>query len=180
MVLDRDLLDQAESAARDLANAERQALLSRAEYHTALRRLHLGGASLREIAEALSLSHQRVQQIVTAAGGSWWSRVWRMRNVTRDAVCTWCGRPPSEVKKLIAGPNVYICDGCVAAAERAIDGAAGGTGALRRAKRGAATACAFCRKRGSAERSLLRGPANICSACLRMCREILDNRAASG
>ena len=79
MVLDRDLLARATAAGNELAEAERKALLSRAEYHTAIRRLHLGGGSFREIAQALALSHQRVQQIVNEAGGSWWSRVWRMR-----------------------------------------------------------------------------------------------------
>ena len=27
--------------------------------------------------------------------------------------CTFCGKSHQEVKKLIAGPNVYICDECV-------------------------------------------------------------------
>jgi ATP-dependent Clp protease ATP-binding subunit ClpX len=36
---------------------------------------------------------------------------------TRDANdrrCAFCGRPRQEVRKLVAGPNVYICDRCVA------------------------------------------------------------------
>src|SRR2546425_707069 len=78
------------------AEAERQALLARGDYHTVVRRLHLGGGSLREIAQALGLSHQRVQQIVKGAGGSWWQRVWRTRMVGRDAVCTFCDRSSSE------------------------------------------------------------------------------------
>ena len=28
--------------------------------------------------------------------------------------CTFCGKPKTEVKKIIAGPGVYICDVCVA------------------------------------------------------------------
>ncbi len=28
--------------------------------------------------------------------------------------CSFCGRPQSEVRRLIAGPGVYICDSCVA------------------------------------------------------------------
>jgi ATP-dependent Clp protease ATP-binding subunit ClpX len=27
--------------------------------------------------------------------------------------CSFCGRPETEVAKLVAGPGVYICDGCV-------------------------------------------------------------------
>ncbi|MCB9676231.1 MAG: hypothetical protein H6737_14005 [Alphaproteobacteria bacterium] len=28
--------------------------------------------------------------------------------------CSFCGKASTEVKKLIAGPSVYICDECVA------------------------------------------------------------------
>jgi ribosome-binding protein aMBF1 (putative translation factor) len=122
MVLDQELVKRAKAAGSRLAEAERQAQLARADYHTLVRRMHLAGGSLREIAQELTLSYQRVQQIVDAAGGTWWKRIWRTRNVKRDAVCTFCGRPPSEVAKLIAGPNVYICDECVAFAEHAVAG----------------------------------------------------------
>ena len=27
--------------------------------------------------------------------------------------CSFCGKPQDQVKRLIAGPNVYICDECV-------------------------------------------------------------------
>ena len=29
-------------------------------------------------------------------------------------VCSFCGKSQKEVKKLIAGPTVYICDECIA------------------------------------------------------------------
>jgi hypothetical protein len=128
MTLDSELLEKANAAGSQLAESERKTLLARAEYHTAIRRLHLAGASLREIAQALALSHQRVQQIVNQAGGSWWQRVWRTRSRKRDAVCTYCGNPPSEVAKLIAGPDVFICDRCVTAAERTLEEARRGNG----------------------------------------------------
>ena len=43
--------------------------------------------------------------------------------------CSFCGRPAADVGRLIAGPGVYICDGCVALcdtilAEHAGDGPA--------------------------------------------------------
>ena len=39
---------------------------------------------------------------------------------TKELECSFCGKKNSEVKKLIAGPNVYICDECVAVCERVI------------------------------------------------------------
>ncbi|HTP29765.1 MAG TPA: ClpX C4-type zinc finger protein [Anaeromyxobacteraceae bacterium] len=174
MVMDEELLKKAHAAGSRLTEAERQAQLARAEYHTAVRRLHLAGGSLREIAQALAMSHQRVQQIVSVAGGTWWQRVWRTRNVKRDTVCTFCNRPPSEVSKLIAGPDVYICDACVVHAERTLGGAArSGTLAADRRK----TRCSFCGKRSTTERRLATGAtASVCGECLRLCRQILDDR----
>jgi hypothetical protein len=28
--------------------------------------------------------------------------------------CSWCGKPEGEVRKLLSGPGVQICDGCIA------------------------------------------------------------------
>lgn len=175
MTADPNLLEQARRTGARLAEAERDVLLARADYHTAIRRLHLAGASLREIAQALALSHQRVQQIVEAAGGSWW-QVWRRRRASPDAVCSWCQRPPGEVEKLIAGPRVFICDACAAAAERALRGEARAPGSLKATERGAR--CDFCRKRATTSRPVVSGARNVCGECLRVCREILDSRTA--
>ena len=173
MTLDQALLDKARTEADRLADTERQALLAKADYHAAVRRLHLGGASLREIAEALSISHQRVQQIVDASGGSWWQRVWKSRNV-RDAACTYCGRPPAEVDKLIAGPNVYICDRCVGQAEA---GTAGRASASFKPGSGLSKRCGFCSRGTRGARRVLTGlRANICTDCLDQCRRILEAR----
>ena len=172
MTLDQALLDKARAEAGKLAEAERQALLTKADYHAAVRRLHLGGGSLREIAEALGISHQRVQQIVDATGGSWWQRVWKSRN-TRDAICTFCDRPPGEVAKLIAGPHIYICDRCVAGAEAA---ATRSSAEFRRA-RGLTKRCGFCSRATRGQRTVLAGlRANVCTDCVEQCRHILDDR----
>jgi hypothetical protein len=172
MTADTNLLEKARAAGAALAEAERQVLMSRAEYHTAIRRLHQAGGSLREIADGLSLSHQRVQQIVSAAGGSWW-QLWRGRRGKRDAVCTWCDRPPSEIAKLIAGPNVFICDDCIAAAEKRLRSP---RATVERGLQPARVShrCGFCSRRANRDRSLVLGATSICSDCLRACREILD------
>ena len=48
----------------------------------------------------------------------------------KQLACSFCGKSAAEVSKLAAGPKVYICDACVAAASRIIhdsDGSAAAT-----------------------------------------------------
>jgi hypothetical protein len=181
MAINENLLAKARAAGRKLADREREVQQARTEYHAIVRRMHLGGGSLREIARALELSHQRVQQMVDGAGGSWWQRVWRSRNMKHDLICTFCARPQTQVARLIAGPKIYICDACVAIAEKGMTGGSASAihPSLSLAGEGARARCSFCGKRGAADRSLLTGPAgNICGECLHVCRQILTDSAA--
>ena len=52
-----------------LVDLESQTAHARVDYHHAIKKLHAAGGSLREIAEALELSHQRVHQIVEGPPG---------------------------------------------------------------------------------------------------------------
>jgi ClpX C4-type zinc finger len=40
---------------------------------------------------------------------------------TMTALCSFCGKPNTEVAALVAGPGVYICNECVALAQHVID-----------------------------------------------------------
>jgi hypothetical protein len=42
--------------------------------------------------------------------------------LTELARCSFCGKPDTEVDKLVAGAGVHICDECVALAASIIDG----------------------------------------------------------
>ncbi|MEV4248761.1 ClpX C4-type zinc finger protein [Streptosporangium canum] len=42
--------------------------------------------------------------------------------LTELARCSFCGKPTTEVDKLVAGPGVYICNECVALSATIIDG----------------------------------------------------------
>jgi hypothetical protein len=62
--LDPTVLSEARSSRDRLLELQRDLEKTRADYNHAVRRLHAAGGSLREIAENLGLSHQRVHQIV--------------------------------------------------------------------------------------------------------------------
>jgi len=39
----------------------------------------------------------------------------------RELHCSFCGKSQKEVKKLIAGPGVYICDECISIAYKILE-----------------------------------------------------------
>jgi hypothetical protein len=188
--MDEKLLAEARQAQERLIDAERDAEVARAEFHRAVRRLHLNGSSLRELAAVLGLSHQRVHQIVESAGGSRrWGR--RRRDPRANPSCTFCGKPEGRVRDLIAGPNVYICDGCVGLAKTVI-----GSSAPVRTQVGLITAvperekrerCSFCGKYRNQAPGMAATPVEsggkasagvvaICGECLALCDEIIDEK----
>jgi hypothetical protein len=193
-----ELLAEARRAQERLIDAERDVDVARAEFYRAVRRLHLHGASLRELAASLGLSHQRVHQIVEEAGGS---RRWiRMGNRGRRPdplllACSFCGKQQHEVRKLIAGPGVYICDPCIALAENVIssgDPADTELGTMNALPAHATRLkCSFCGKDRRQADGLAVMPAvtlertsasaAICSECLDLCDEIItEELSASG
>src|SRR5262245_13738159 len=84
MTLDEHILAEAKEARQRLVDLESQTAHVRVDYHHAIKKLHAAGGSLREIAEALELSHQRVHQIVDGpAGPQSWPRGGRWKHGRR-------------------------------------------------------------------------------------------------
>jgi hypothetical protein len=186
MSLDLELLKMAREAEVRYVDAERAADIARAEFRHAVRRLHLAGGSLREIAVALHLSHQRVHQIVGEAGGArpWRSPLRRGRGKHGDLLeCSFCGKTQPQVKRLIAGPGVYICDQCIGKADRVIatgEVAATALSAVKSIGEAATTVkCSFCGKRRYQVSGLAAASqARICTECLALCHEITADELA--
>ena len=44
-----------------------------------------------------------------------------MARPTNLTLCSFCGKSHAEVRKLIAGPGVYICDNCVVVCKNVLD-----------------------------------------------------------
>jgi ClpX C4-type zinc finger protein len=183
MPLDAGLLRQAKAAEARVIEADHDAEVARAEFHRAVRRLQLAGGSLREIAEELGLSHQRVHQIVEATGGS---RSWRGGRAGSGELllCSFCGRHQKQVKKLIAGPDVYICNRCLDLV-RTVMAAADKTASTPIATIWQVSDeardqwCSFCgKRRHQVEAMAAAGDARICNECLDLCDEIVSDELA--
>jgi ATP-dependent protease Clp ATPase subunit len=82
--------------------------------------------------------------------------------------CSICGRSQAQCAKLVAGPGVYICDGCVTLARTWPK--VGDPG----------RACSFCgiRQPRRPGRLVANGPTAICSACLDLCDQIIAEEQA--
>ncbi|RDI17857.1 ClpX C4-type zinc finger protein [Lentzea flaviverrucosa] len=100
MSLDQELLAAARTASSASAAAQSQADIAKAVCHHTVLRLHRAGGAMREIAEALQISHQRVHQIV--------------EQPKRTERCWFCGCGVGDDGRLMAGPAALICDLCVA------------------------------------------------------------------
>jgi hypothetical protein len=186
MGLDQELVREAERAKEHLAVAQHAAYRAKVDYHQAIRRLHAAGGSLREIAEALRMSHQRVHQIIDEAAEP--TRRRREPQVLSGPVglCSFCGRSREECVKLIAGPGVFICERCVAQATRLAAGTAveGREGWMRLEPSGSEARCSFCGLAVRQVRHLVAGGLlgaagkfgelpRICDRCRDLCLEIL-------
>jgi ClpX C4-type zinc finger len=186
MGLDLELVREAERAKEQLAVSQHAAYRAKVDYHQAIRRLHAAGGSLREIAEALRMSHQRVHQIIEEADPT------RRRREPQllpgpPGPCSFCGRPHEECAKLTAGPGVFICERCVAQATRLAAGTAveGREGWMRLEPPGSEAQCSFCSLAVRQVRHLVAGGLpeatggkfgdlpRICDKCLDLCLEIL-------
>lgn len=102
------LVQEKEKKIKELEDELQQA---KEAYFLAIRQMHVGGKSLREIAQLLNLSHQRVHQIIESENKGW--RFWLKRPLNPDLACSFCEVIASRVNKLVQGPNIFACDGCI-------------------------------------------------------------------
>jgi hypothetical protein len=158
MGLDKELVREAARAKEELAVADHAAYRAKVHYHQAIRRLHAAGGSLREIAEAFRMSHQRVHQIINEAAEA--TRRRQESQVLSGPVgpCSFCGRPRDVCAKLIVGPEVFICDRCVVQATRLAAGSAVEgqmEGSMRLEAPGLQTRCSFCNREARKVRHLV-------------------------
>jgi hypothetical protein len=98
--------------------------------------------------------------------------------------CSFCGKSQKQVRKLIAGPRVYICDGCLGRVHAVIAGhgrtASTPIATIQQVSdEGGAEQCSFCGKqRHQVAAMASAGDARICNECLELCDEIVEESPA--
>ena len=193
MSLDEDVLRDVEAARDHLESLEDQAYEARAALHQAIRRLHATGGSMREIATALGMSHQRVHQIIGTDGivEVETSAVTEVSSLpvatpTSEAVavtgaedaCSFCGAPRRELERLLAGPGpVFICGGCVAQANLAVQHRS--ARGMRSVPTEEDATCSFCRNASAVGGVMAeadpKGSPRICARCTETCRRLVTS-----
>ena len=192
MTLDEEILRDVEAARDRLETLEDEAFEARATLHQAIRRLHANGGSMREIATALGMSHQRVHQIIGADGivevepsavtdvsplpvPSAPSSAAVAVTAGEDA-CSFCGAPRRELDKLLTAPGpVFICGNCVGAADHLVRGGSPG-GTLRLVPVDEDATCSFCGNAsavGGVMAEAESGSPRICRRCVDTCRRLV-------
>lgn len=199
MPVDERLLAEAQRAAAQITEAQREVDTARGAFQRSVRALYLEGGSMREIADGLNLSHQRVHQLLdlpappAGASGSAGGRAGKRRGRRGAAPCSFCARTQDQVLKLICGAgSVAICNDCVALGVSAVRHSATATDSrVTLATQPRPGQCPFCGKHtgpsvpGSGtdeELSLIVAPgtvAAICGECLDLCVDIIDGEPAA-
>lgn len=194
MSLDEHVLVDVEAARTRLEVLEDQAYEARAAFHQAIRRLHAAGGSMREIATALGMSHQRVHQIIGTEGiveveasavtevsslpvAADRSSAPAVAATTAEDACSFCGSPRRELDKLLAGPGpVFVCDACVRRAARVCGGDGTDTAPMRHVPAEDDATCSFCGNGsavGGAMAEHVAGQPRICAKCTATCEKLL-------
>lgn len=86
----------------------------------------------------------------------------------RTVSCSACGRPKAEVAHMVAGPNVYICDGCLEQAARQLAPRKPAPDAVR---------CRFCGQFRAKEEVTAVGNVIVCADCLGLMETIVAEAA---
>ena len=93
----------------------------------------------------------------------------------QDLTCSFCGKNQEEIEKLIAGPNVYICNECVQLCNEILSEEGESPDSEEDLH------CSFCAKNQKDVEKLVPGPAvSICNECIQLCTKIIADDEAAG
>lgn len=131
--------------------------------------------------ELLQIGTTLEETLRKAMGDEWDKQIPKFDEVAKTASCSFCSKSQEEVRKLVAGPSVHICDECVELCKNILaeDREDGGKS---RSKESAEEnrLCGICmEERESDELVFLPHAAYMCASCLEDLQSVRDKRGGS-
>ena len=122
------------------------------------------------------------ESLKKAMGDDWDAHVPKFDEDAKHASCSFCGKNQSEVRKLVAGPAVHICDECVELCKNIVAQEADASESRKtqaaKAKAKESRLCGICMEpRETDELIFLPHAAYMCAGCLEELQAVRDRQA---
>jgi hypothetical protein len=115
-----------------------------------------------------------------AYGEKWESHIPTSSEKDKEAGCSFCGKGQNEVRKLIAGPSVHICDQCVSLCHEIVSEELDPDTQATKAKSKEDRLCGICMEpRETDELIFLPHAAYMCAGCLEQLQLVRDKQQGS-
>ena len=129
--------------------------------------------------ELLQIGTALEETLKRAIGDDWDSQVPKFDDDAKPAACSFCGKSQNEVRKLVAGPSVHICDECIELCKNILieelDTGSGRKDKSGKAKHRENRLCGICmEERESDELIFLPHAAYMCAGCLEDIQAVRD------
>jgi hypothetical protein len=129
--------------------------------------------------ELLQIGTALEETLKRAIGDDWDTHIPKFDDDAKNASCSFCGKSQSEVRKLVAGPSVHICDECIELCKNILVEDLDTSGEVRsksaKARSRENRLCGICmEERESDELIFLPHAAYMCAACLEDIQAVRD------
>ena len=132
--------------------------------------------------ELLQIGTVLEETLKRAIGDDWDAQVPKFDEDAKHAACSFCGKSQNEVRKLVAGPSVHICDECIELCKNILadelDAGEGRKNPSPKATIHDNRLCGICmEERESDELIFLPHAAYMCAGCLEDIQAVRDKTA---
>ena len=132
--------------------------------------------------ELLQIGTALEETLKRAIGDDWDAQVPKFDDDAKHAACSFCGKSQNEVRKLVAGPSVHICDECIELCKNIlVEELDTGGGRISKSAKAAISEnrlCGICmEERESDELIFLPHAAYMCAGCLDDIQSVRDKQS---
>ena len=132
--------------------------------------------------ELLQIGTALEETLKKAIGDDWDAHIPKFDDDERHPLCSFCGKDQTEVRKLVAGPSVHICDECIELCKNILTEESDSSGSLNVTSSGvnakANRLCGICmEERETDELIFLPHAAYLCAGCLEDIQALRDKQA---